>query len=153
MRSPKTSGSISGSSATKSKETDMSMAKDKKDKKTSISCEIKKKIGFLNPNENKVFALVSWSGRDPKFDVRKCYVAKDGTFTLASGISLSEKEMEELVSLYGRYKESNKGVDFESIFDSSSSIMEKRRAGFRTVNGFIRLTPKKHRSIIRKDND
>lgn len=112
----------------------------KKDKPDEISCEIKEKLGFLNPDANKIFARVSWNKRDPKFDIRKCYTDKEGNLKLSSGISLSEQEMEELVALYERHKA--KQVDFDSIFRSATGITEKRKAGYRTENGFIRLTKK-----------
>lgn len=111
----------------------------KKDK-SDISCNIRKTYGYLNEKENKVFALVSWNDNDPKFDIRKCY-EKDGKLVLASGISLSEEEMEQLVELW-KNRNSDK-VDFQDIFDSSIAIEQNRKNGFRTEDGFIQLHRRK----------
>ena len=112
----------------------------KKTDKDQITCEIKDHIGYLNPDENKIFAKVSWNGNAAKYDIRKCY-KKDGELRLLSGISLSGQEMEELVRLYEKHK--SKEVNFDQIFSSATSIMEKRKSGFATKNGFIKLSKKR----------
>lgn len=110
----------------------------KKDKNTTISCDIVEKFGYLNDHENKIFAKVSWSDREPKYDIRKCYInTESGELMLGAGISLTEDEMEMLVSLYQTSKK--REVKLDDVFQSASGIIEKRGKGYRTEDGFIRL--------------
>lgn len=116
------------------------MAKDKSKKtQETVSCEIKEQFGYLNEGKTKVFALVSWGGREAKFDIRKCF-KKEDNLALSSGISLTEEELDCVVEMYQNYKKS--AVDFEDIFRSASSITEKRHQGFVTEDGFVKLTKK-----------
>lgn len=116
----------------------MSNRRNKKDKNTTISCDIIEQYGYLNSKENKIFAKVSWGDNDPKYDVRKCYTnSESGELMLGSGISLTEDEMEMLVSLYQSSKK--REVKLDDVFQSASGIIEKRGQGYRTEDGFIRL--------------
>ena len=113
------------------------MAKDKSD----ITCDIVETYGYLNPEDNKIFAKVSWNGNDPKFDIRRCYNdKKSGELKLAGGISLTSSELDEVIRLYEKQK--RREVDFGKIVSVTSSIVEKRRDGYATQNGFIKLTKK-----------
>lgn len=115
--------------------------KGNKKKQESDSAVIHETYGYLNDKENKVFAKVSWYEGEPKFDIRKCAKDSDGNLKLYSGISLTESELNSLVSLAESTK--RKGVDFGEIFKSAESIQENRKKGFRTENGFIKLHRKK----------
>lgn len=115
------------------------MAEKKTKKADSLSVEIEEKYGYLNDKENKIFAKVSWDGKEAKYDIRKCYT-KDGETKLGSGISLTEDELETLIELAQSTKRT--GVNFKDIFDSASSIQDNRRKGFHTENGFIKLQRK-----------
>ena len=114
----------------------------KKDKHMEISCNIVEKFGYLNESETKIFAKVSWSEKEPKYDIRKCYTPANGELKLAAGISLTESEMDMLVSLYQASR--SKEVKLDEVFASATSIMEKRENGYRTEDGFIRLHPKRN---------
>lgn len=117
------------------------MAKNKKD---DVSSEIIKVHGYLNEDKSKVLATVSWNGRDPKLDIRKCW-EKEGELKIGSGISLSEDEASALLDLLPSASNEKdeppkkKAVDFSKVFASASDIVEKRDAGFTTQDGFIVL--------------
>lgn len=111
---------------------------DRKDK-SEITCEIKKVYGFLNRNEDKALVNVSWNGAPARIELRRCYRDRDsGELRLGQGIALSSEELSELVEINDRRKAAE--VDYGSIFSKSEGIMSKRKAGYRTENGFIRLT-------------
>lgn len=111
---------------------------DRKDK-SEITCEIKKIYGFLNRNEDKALVNVSWNGAPSRIELRRCYRDRDsGDLRLGQGIALSPEELSELMEINDRRKASE--VDYGSIFSKSEGIMSKRKAGYRTENGFIRLT-------------
>lgn len=112
-----------------------------KQKSDSISCEIIESYGYLNPDDSKIFAKVSWNGNAPKLDIRKCYRDKNtGELKLSSGISLTEEELNEVISKY--QMEKSREVNFDKIIASTSSIVKNRRNGYATQDGFIRLTKK-----------
>lgn len=115
----------------------------KKVKKTEVSYEILQVYMFLNKEHSKVFARVSWNDNPPKDEVRSCW-EKDGELKLGKGIALSQ---EEITALY-KYLNDNgldyekpdrEPVDFSEIFRSSEGIMEKRRDGAQTKDGFTVL--------------
>lgn len=111
---------------------------DRKDK-SEITCEIKKVYGFLNRNEDKALVNVSWNGAPARIELRRCYRDRDnGELRLGQGIALSPEELSELMEINDRRKAAE--VDYGSIFSKSEGIMSKRKAGYRTENGFIRLT-------------
>ena len=111
---------------------------DRKDK-SEITCEIKKVYGFLNRNEDKALVNVSWNGAPARIELRRCYRDRDsGELRLGQGIALSSEELSELMEINDRRKAAE--VDYGSIFSKSEGIMSKRKAGYRTENGFIRLT-------------
>ena len=111
---------------------------DRKDK-SEITCEIKKVYGFLNRNEDKALVNVSWNGAPARIELRQCYRDRDnGELRLGQGIALSPEELSELMEINDRRKAAE--VDYGSIFSKSEGIMSKRKAGYRTENGFIRLT-------------
>ena len=101
---------------------------------------------FLNPEHSKVFVRVSWDGRPAKDELRTCW-EKDGQLMLGKGIALSMDEIADLHNFImdgGMAEKDDEphGVDFSAIFESSKGIMDKRRDGYRTDNGFIVLTRK-----------
>lgn len=109
--------------------------KDKETKKSELACEIMEEYGTLG--EDKVYASISWNNRAPKDEVRKVWFDKEGNRQLGKGIDLSKEEIEELHALMK--KTHKEPVDFDEIFKSTRGITEKRQAGFRTEDGFIRL--------------
>lgn len=112
------------------------MGKKKTDE--SFKCDIVEELGKLSTG--KFFGIVSWNDGPGKFDIRRTYES-DGRSKLGSGISLSESEMEEVIDLYAKYKKQK--VDFEGIFGSASAITEKRKDGYVTEDGFIKVTKKR----------
>ncbi|MCM1230120.1 MAG: hypothetical protein NC489_08305 [Ruminococcus flavefaciens] len=123
------------------------MSKAKKSKKDSVEYDIEKIHLFLNKEQSKVFVRVSWNGRPAKDEVRSCWM-KDGELKLGKGIALSPADITSLydfldtvgVDFEPPAEDEPEGVDFDEIFRSSEGIMEKREQGYRTENGFIRLT-------------
>lgn len=114
--------------------------------KKTIECSIERVYMFLNPEHSKVFVRVSWDGRPAKDELRTCW-EKDGQLMLGKGIALSMDEIADLHNFImdgGMAEEDDEpdGVDFSAIFESSKGIMDKRRDGYRTDNGFIVLTRK-----------
>lgn len=69
-----------------------------------------------------------------------CWMDDAGGLHLGKGIALEDDEIDELIKLL---KKRPRPVDFNAIFASSEGIMDKRRAGFRTEDGFIKLTPRR----------
>lgn len=118
--------------------------------KKTIECCIERVYMFLNPEHSKVFVRVSWDGRPAKDELRTCW-EKDGQLMLGKGIALSMDEIADLHNFImdGGMAEADDepdGVDFDAIFESSKGIMDKRRDGYRTDNGFIVLTRKDRRA-------
>lgn len=122
----------------------------KKDKKDQVTYEIIKIHLFLNKDETKVFCRVAWNGGKPRDEVRTCW-RKDGELKLGKGIPLSVSDITSLYDFidtvgvdFEGEPDYNKptGVDFDSLFASSMGIMEKREAGYQTVDGFIDLRRK-----------
>ena len=70
-----------------------------------ITYEIVKKIGVLSTTEkgwSKEINLVSWNGRDPKFDLRDW---SEDHSKMGKGITLSKEEMEKLKETLNSYEE------------------------------------------------
>lgn len=70
-----------------------------------ITYEIVKKIGVLSTTEkgwSKELNLVSWNGRDPKFDLRDW--SEDHT-KMGKGVTFSKDEMDKLKDLLESYEE------------------------------------------------
>ena len=64
-----------------------------------INYEIKERIGIISENKNgwtKELNLVSWNDNDPKYDIRDWNPTHD---KMSRGITLTEKEADELSSL------------------------------------------------------
>lgn len=115
----------------------------KKDK--TFSYEIESIHAYLNEEQNKVLATVSWNGRDPKLELRICWKDDDGELKLGKGLSLSKDEAAILVDVLSDKKlpsitkEGKKSVNFDNIFASSADIVEKREQGYTTEDGFMKL--------------
>lgn len=65
-----------------------------------ITFEIKKELGVISENAKgwtRELNLVSWNGRDAKFDIRDWN--EDHT-RMSKGISLTEDEMKKLIELF-----------------------------------------------------
>lgn len=107
-----------------------------------MTCDIVKVYGFLNDEKTKVVADISWNGRAEKLEVRKCWT-KDGELQVGAGIALTEDEvpkLQELLTISGESKpKKRKPVNFSEVFSDAEGIIEKRGAGFTTVDGFMTL--------------
>ncbi|MFP7494339.1 YdbC family protein [Terribacillus saccharophilus] len=67
-----------------------------------LSYEIVKELGVLSVSPKgwqKELNLISWNGREPKYDIRDW---APGHEKMGKGITLSEEEVRELLSLLGR---------------------------------------------------
>jgi len=70
-----------------------------------ITYEIVKKIGVLSTTEkgwSKEINLVSWNGRDAKFDLRDW---SEDHSKMGKGVTLSKDEMEKLKEVLNEYKD------------------------------------------------
>lgn len=108
------------------------MAKNRPD----VTCNIERVIGFVNKKETKVLVMVSWNDGPTRTELRKCWKTDSGELRLGAGIPLDDDEIDELVELF---KQRPKPVNFSEVFKSSTGIMEKRQAGFKTEDGFVVL--------------
>ena len=108
--------------------------------KGEITCNIEKVYGFLNKKETKALVLVSWNGGPTRAELRKCWKTDDGELRLGAGLPLDDSEIDELIELF---KQRPKPVNFDEVFKSSTGIMEKRQAGFKTEDGFVVLRKRK----------
>lgn len=64
--------------------------------KTEISFEIVEHIGVLSTGSKgwtKELNLVSWNGREPKYDLRECSPEHE---KMGKGVTLSKEELDEL---------------------------------------------------------
>ena len=67
--------------------------------------EVTKELGIISENAKgwqTKLNMVSWSGKDPKYDIRPW--SPDGE-RMGKGISLSEEEMEQLIKLFNEREE------------------------------------------------
>lgn len=115
------------------------MAKDKKAKSDELTCTINKIYG---QTETKIFADVTWGDGERKFNIRSKFTDANGELKLRKGISLTREECEALSTALNTMLKETKGVQFQDIFDDSDSIVENRKAGHTTVDGFIQLIKK-----------
>lgn len=115
------------------------MTKDKKGK-AEITYEIEKIYGYIGKKKTQVLAKVSWNGRPARTELRNCWYDKDDEMRLGKGVVIEDDDVDELIDLL---KKMPKPVDFNDIFKEAGGIIEKRAQGFRTVDGYIVLTPRK----------
>ena len=69
-----------------------------------ITYDIVEKIGVVSTNEkgwSKELNLVSWNGRDPKFDLRDWNETHD---KMGKGVTFTKDEMESLRDILNNYK-------------------------------------------------
>ena len=69
-----------------------------------ITYDIVEKIGVISTNEkgwSKELNLVSWNGRDPKFDLRDWNETHD---KMGKGVTFTRDEMESLRDILNNYK-------------------------------------------------
>lgn len=69
----------------------------------ALSYKVDKVIGKLDSESGKELRLISWNGREPKYDLRGWYKDEEsGEERMTKGITL---DREELISLYELIKE------------------------------------------------
>lgn len=118
-----------------------------------IESTIHKIYGELSSKNGnrKIFANISWGDGNPKDEIRMVFTNSKGEECIAKGIALT---IDEQFALYKLLKDKfentdndeeddQQGVDLRAIYAESSGILEKRRDGFCTKDGFIVLTDKK----------
>ena len=123
----------------------------KKDRKRDDpNYRIIKRYGYLNSDEKKILAKISWYDKDAKYDIRKCW-DKEGELMIGTGISLSRKELKELRDLIDKVlddedeeddepdSDGRTPVNMDEVLSSVSGILSKREEGYTTEDGFIRL--------------
>ena len=135
------------------------MAKFGKKKDDKINYTVVEQYGFLNDRHNKIVAKVSWYENQPTIDIRKCMEQDTGEVTIFSGISLNENELKKALKLLQKasgedveeleeeedpdvppWEEEDKPeVNFDEVFRSSEGILEKRKNGITTVDGFMTI--------------
>lgn len=76
--------------------------------KKQIEYKVSSKIGTLSQYEkdgviySKELRIVSWNGKDEKYDLRTWYDDKDGNERMTKGITLNEDEMKNLISILNK---------------------------------------------------
>lgn len=122
-----------------------------KTKPKTLTVKIKTIHGYLNQKRNKVVATIKFNDDEPAVNIRKCWIDEDtGELKTGQGIILTESELDALVEILASRDKSGKlptvsqdgrkAVNFNSIFESAADIVEKRDAGYTTVDGYIRLS-------------
>lgn len=78
-----------------------------KEKKEELNYKVLEKFGTLDSDSKmpKELRLISWGGKEPKYDLRGWSTNEDGTEKMSKGITL---DAEELQSLYEILKEMDK---------------------------------------------
>ena len=66
-----------------------------------ITYEVKKVIGVISEGKSskRELRLISWNGREPKYDIRDYWTDKDGNEKMGKGITLTAEELAKLVEL------------------------------------------------------
>ena len=110
------------------------MAKKETKKKSEISCDVEEI--YCKLSNKKIYARVSWNGKDAKDEIRKCWEDKDGQLQIGKGVDITD---EDIKMLYDTMKHKPKPVDFDEIFEESKGLTALREAGLKTEDGFIKL--------------
>ena len=121
-----------------------------------IESTIHKVYGELSSKNGnrKIFANISWGDGTPKDEIRMVFTNSKGEECIAKGIALTVDEQFTLYKLLkdkfentdeddNDEEDDQQGVDLHAIYAESSGILEKRRDGFCTKDGFTVLTDKK----------
>lgn len=66
-----------------------------------ITYEVKKVIGVISEGKSskRELRLISWNGREPKYDIRDWWTDKDGNEKMGKGITLTAEELTKLVEI------------------------------------------------------
>ena len=66
-----------------------------------ITYEVKKVIGVISEGKSskRELRLISWNGREPKYDIRDWWTDKDGNEKMGKGITLTAEELAKLVEI------------------------------------------------------
>ena len=72
-----------------------------KEKKDGLNYKVIKKFGLLDSDSkmHKELRLISWNGKDPKYDLRPWGVNEDGTEKCGKGITLDGEELQSLFEI------------------------------------------------------
>lgn len=64
--------------------------------------DVKKVIGVISEGNTsrKELRLISWNGREPKYDIRDWWTDKEGNERMGKGITLTKDELGALVDLF-----------------------------------------------------
>ena len=66
-----------------------------------ITYEVKKVIGVISEGKSskRELRLISWNGREPKYDIRDWWTDKDENEKMGKGITLTAEELAKLVEI------------------------------------------------------
>lgn len=66
-----------------------------------ITYEVKKVIGVISEGKSskRELRLISWNGREPKYDIRDWWTDNDGNEKMGKGITLTAEELAKLVEI------------------------------------------------------
>lgn len=66
-----------------------------------ITYEVKKVIGVISEGKSskRELRLISWNGRELKYDIRDWWTDKDGNEKMGKGITLTAEELTKLVEI------------------------------------------------------
>lgn len=69
--------------------------------KKELKYEVLEKFGTLDSDSKmpKELRLISWNGKDPKYDIRGWGIDEDGNETMTKGITLDAEELQSLFDI------------------------------------------------------
>ena len=75
--------------------------------KKELKYEVIEKFGTLDSDSKmpKELRLISWNGKDPKYDIRGWGVDEDGNETMTKGITLDAEELQSLFDILMKINE------------------------------------------------
>lgn len=78
----------------------------KKSENAEVTYKVIEKCGVISTSKNNTLEvrLISWNGREPKYDIRQWYIKEDGTEGMGKGLTLTGEQMESLYTTLEKIK-------------------------------------------------
>ena len=83
-------------------------------KKDELNYEVLKVFGTLDSDADmqKELRLISWNGKEPKYDVRGWGVDENGNETMTKGITLDAEELQSLFDILTEMNDEDESEEF-----------------------------------------
>ena len=83
-------------------------------KKDELNYEVLKVFGTLDSDAamQKELRLISWNGKEPKYDIRGWGKDDEGNITMTKGITLDAEELQSLFDILTEMNEEDESEDF-----------------------------------------